>query len=230
MQVTVLFFGMLKDITRTPREQIEIEPGSTLSSLWNRYASSYPQIAAARASIRLALNHEFSTDLSSRLAPGDEIAFLPPVSGGMNQPDLFTITRQPIDVRALAALVQTPHDGAVATFEGVVRDNTNGRPTGFLEYEGYEAMAVRMMADLAADLQAHHKIGRVAMVHRLGRLEIGEASVAIVVAAPHRKPAFEACLEAINRLKSSVPIWKKEHFEGGEVWVEGAWDDNAVHP
>jgi molybdopterin synthase catalytic subunit len=109
----------------------------------------------------------------------------------------------------------------------VVRNNTKGRPTLFLEYECYETMAVKMMAEIGGDIAGSFEIGRIGMVHRLGRLEIGEASVAIVVAAPHRKAAFAAALEGINRLKRLVPIWKKEHFADGEIWVEGEWDDQA---
>jgi MoaE-MoaD fusion protein len=108
-----------------------------------------------------------------------------------------------------------------------VRNNTKGRPTLFLEYECYETMAVKMMKEIGGEIAGSFEIGRIGMVHRLGRLEIGEASVAIVVTAPHRKAAFAAALEGINRLKRLVPIWKKEHFADGEVWVEGEWDEQT---
>jgi len=110
----------------------------------------------------------------------------------------------------------------------VARNNTKGRPTRFLAYECYEPMAVKMMAEIGAEIARCFTIGRIAMVHRLGRVEIGEASVAVVVTAPHRKPAFEAALEGINRLKRLVPVWKKEYFTDGEVWVDGEWDDSVV--
>jgi molybdopterin synthase catalytic subunit len=116
----------------------------------------------------------------------------------------------------------------VVTFEGVARNNTNGRETRCLDYECYEAMAIRVMAELGCEIARGHAVGRMAMVHRLGRLEIGETSVAIVVAAPHRRPAFEAAMEAIDRLKRIVPIWKKEHFVDGEVWVDGDWDKTVA--
>ena len=119
-------------------------------------------------------------------------------------------------------------DGAFVNFEGVTRNNTKGRATRFLEYECYEAMAVKTMAEIGADIARNHAIGRIAMVHRLGRLEISETSVAVVVTAPHRKPAFDAALEGINRLKKLVPVWKKEYFVDGEVWVDGEWDDAVV--
>jgi molybdopterin synthase catalytic subunit len=132
-----------------------------------------------------------------------------------------------VDARALSARLLQGEDGAVVTFEGVVRNNTKGRRTRYLEYECYEGMAVKKMAEIGRELAAQYAISRIAMVHRLGRMEIGETSVAIVVTAPHRRPAFEAALEAINRLKRLVPIWKKEYFADGEVWVEGEWDDRA---
>ena len=118
-------------------------------------------------------------------------------------------------------------DGAVITFEGVVRNNTKGRRTLYLDYECYEPMAVKVMAEIGRQIAGAYPIDRIAMVHRLGRMEISEASVAIIVTAAHRKAAFEAALEGINRLKRLVPIWKKEHFADGEVWVEGEWDCNA---
>ncbi len=118
-------------------------------------------------------------------------------------------------------------DGASVTFQGVVRNNTSGRPTLRLEYECYEPMAIRKMAEIGREIASQCAISRIAMVHRLGTMGIGEASVAVVVAAPHRKPAFDAALEGINRLKRLVPVWKKEFFEDGEVWVEGDWDRDA---
>jgi molybdopterin synthase catalytic subunit len=127
----------------------------------------------------------------------------------------------------VVARILTGADGAVVTFEGVVRNNTKGRPTLYLDYECYEAMALKTMAQIGCEIASSHAVTRVAMVHRLGRMLIGEASVAVIVTAPHRKAAFEAALEGINRLKKLVPIWKKEHFVDGAVWVEGEWDRNA---
>lgn len=221
MQVRVLFFGMLKDVTGFASERLEAPEASSLASVWDLYAERFPRLGPMKSHVRLALNQEFS-DLDAPVGPNDEIAFLPPVSGGSDR--FLFLTRDPIDTRSLVRMVSRPSDGAIATFEGVVRDNSQGRRTNFLEYECYEAMALRMIEDLARDLQAKHAIGQIAIVHRLGTVTVGEASVVIVVTAPHRKPAFEACFEAINRLKSTVPIWKKEHYTDGEVWVEGAWD------
>ena len=126
--------------------------------------------------------------------------------------------------RRIAERIMTGAEGAVVSFEGTVRNNTGGRPTLCLDYEGYESMALKTMARLGLEIAAGYEVGRVAMVHRLGRMLVGETSVAVVVCAPHRRPAFEAALEGIDRLKRLVPIWKKEHFADGEVWVEGEWD------
>jgi molybdopterin synthase catalytic subunit len=119
-------------------------------------------------------------------------------------------------------------DGAVVVFEGVVRNNTKGRKTSYLDYECYEAMAIEEMARIGREIAASYPISRIALVHRLGRMEINEASVVVIATAPHRKPAFDAALEGINRLKRTVPIWKKEYFADGEVWVEGEWDESVV--
>jgi MoaE-MoaD fusion protein len=184
----------------------------------------------------MALNQQFAPAVAG-LNDGDEAAFLPPVSGGAGrftheifdgEGHFFGLTRDPIDVPSLKKRVLCGSDGALVDFEGIVRNNTKGRATRFLDYECYEAMAVKMMAQIGREIAASHAIGRIAMVHRLGRMDIGETSVAIVVAAPHRRPAFEAALEGINRLKRIVPIWKKEHFEDGEVWVEGEWDESVL--
>jgi molybdopterin synthase catalytic subunit len=119
-------------------------------------------------------------------------------------------------------------DGAIVNFEGVVRNNTKGRSTEYLDYECYEPMAIKTLAEIGRELAAAHAVSRIAMVHRLGRMQVGETSVAVIVTAPHRKAAFEAALDGINRLKRTVPIWKKEHFTDGEIWVEGEWDESVL--
>ncbi len=224
---------MLKDICGTAEETLELPAGSTLGSVFDTYAAKYAKLAGMAASIVPARNHEFAKP-AEIIADGDEIAFLPPVSGGslplpITDPEghYFELTRSEIDLRALENQVTQGIDGAVVTFSGVVRNNTRGRETLRLEYECYEEMAIRMMASIGREIAQSFAVSRVAMVHRLGVLEIGEASVAVVVAAPHRRPAFDAALEGINRLKRLVPVWKKEFFADGEVWVEGEWDDKA---
>lgn len=152
----------------------------------------------------------------------DEPKFLAEVRRGSH---LFALTRSQIDSQALARELQRGEDGAVVVFEGIVRNNTKGRPTRFLEYECYESMALRQMEQIGTEIAQAHAVGCISIVHRLGRLEIGEASVSVIVTAPHRQAAFQAALEGINRLKREVPIWKKEYFEDGAVWVEGEWDE-----
>ena len=212
---------------------MELPSGATTGSVFDHYAAMFPRLREMASSIVLARNHEFA-NTREPLAEGDEVAFLPPVSGGsllhvIEDPEghFFALTRDPIDARSLENRILQGHDGAIVTFQGVVRNNTRGRETLRLEYECYEAMAIRKMAEIGREIAGQYAVSRVAMVHRLGTMEIGEASVVIVVAAPHRKPAFEASLEGINRLKRLVPIWKKEFFGDGEVWVEGEWDQNA---
>src|SRR5208283_2291985 len=191
------------------------------------YAALFPKLRGMERSILLARNREF-VRASDPVAEGDEIALLPPVSGGTANAgeNYFALTREPIDTRALTARLLRGEDGAVVTFEGVVRNNSQGRRTLWLDYECYEPMALKLMAEIGAEIARTREIGRIGIVHRLGRIEIGETSVAVVVTAPHRRPAFEAALEGIDRLKRTVPIWKKEHFEDGEVWVEGEWDES----
>jgi molybdopterin synthase catalytic subunit len=232
MQIKVLFFGLLKDICGHAEERLELPPAAPLRAVFDHYAELYPALRTMAGSIVLARNHEFAQP-ADPLAEGDEVALLPPVSGG-TPPEIvdpaghfFVLTREPIDPRAAEQRVLQGFDGAIVTFQGVVRNNTRGRVTLRLEYECYEQMAIRKMAEIGREIAAQHAISRIALLHRLGRMEIGEASVVVIAAAPHRRPAFEAALEGINRLKRLVPIWKKEFFADGEVWVEGEWDDNA---
>jgi MoaE-MoaD fusion protein len=239
MHVKVLFFGMLKDIVGSAEEQLSVPEDAQLENIFDHYAGRFPRLREMAGSIVLARNQEFSK-ASERVTDGDEVAFLPPVSGGSAAAGIpytheiqdaaghfFALTRQPIDTRAIVQRLLAGEDGAVITFEGTVRNNTKGRRTLYLDYECYEPMAIKTLAEIGREIAGSHAIGRLAMVHRLGRMEIGETSVAVIVTAPHRQAAFDAALEGINRLKRLVPIWKKEHFVDGEVWVEGEWDRSA---
>jgi molybdopterin synthase catalytic subunit len=237
VRVKVLFFGMLRDIVGCAEEHIDLEEGARLDSVFERYAHQFPKLGQLASSIVLACNHQFS-DRSAIVREGDEIAFLPPVSGGTDRytheisdsegAHFFALTREPIETCSITRRLLRGEDGAVVNFAGVVRNNTKGRATSFLDYECYEPMAIKTMAEIGREIAGSYSIGRIAMVHRLGRMQIGETSVAVIVTAPHRKPAFEAALEGINRLKRLVPIWKKEHFSDGEVWVEGEWDESVL--
>ena len=222
MRVRVLFFGMLKDFVGRPGEECDFPDGADLGAIFDSYARRYPRLGDMARSIVIARNQEFA-ELSTPVENGDEVAFLPPVSGGAAIDPLavteggnyFALTRHAIDPHALAARIITGAEGAVVTFEGTVRNHTKDRPTLCLDYECYEAMALKMIAQIGREIAGAYQVGRVAMVHRLGRLLIGETSVAVIVTAPHRRPAFEAALEGIDRLKKMVPIWKKEHFVDG---------------
>ncbi len=228
---------MLRDIVGLAEDSIEVDPDARLDVIFERYACQFPRLKELASSIVLASNHEFC-DRSAPIRENDEIAFLPPVSGGSgryteqifdaDQGHFFALTRDPIDASGIAKQLLQGADGALVNFEGVVRNNTKGRPTEFLDYECYEPMAIKTMAEIGREIARTHAISRIAMVHRLGRMEVGDTSVAVIVTAPHRKPAFEAALEGINRLKRMVPIWKKEHFSDGEIWVEGEWDDSVL--
>lgn len=230
MNVRVLFFGVLKDIAGRAEETIEIAPGATVEDLFRAYSQRFETLHFRRPSILFARNREF-VSADAILSENDEVAFLPPVSGG-KQPKhgtdpghLFALTRDPIDTQALVRSLQRPDDGAVVVFEGVVRNNSNGRETLHLDYECYEPMALRMIERIGMEILGEHAIGGIGIVHRLGRLFIGEASIAVIATAPHRKPAFDAAFAGINRLKKEVPIWKKEFFADGAVWVDGEWDE-----
>jgi molybdopterin synthase catalytic subunit len=230
MRVRVLFFGMLRELVGRPSEDADFPEGADLRTVFDSYAARFPRFRELASSIVVAHNQQFA-NLSSSVSEGDEVAFLPPVSGGIESDaeicqdgHYFALTRLAIDTRAVIARLLTGAEGAVITFEGTVRNHTKGRPTLCLDYEGYQSMALKLMLQIGLELAQKYSVGRIAMVHRLGRLLIGETSVAIIVTAPHRGPAFEAAREAIDRLKKLVPIWKKEHFVDGEVWVEGEWD------
>ena len=231
MQVRVLFFGVLKDVVGRAEEVFEIENGGDVEQVFALYARRFPELQRHRDSLLFSRNREF-VEGSHHLEEGDEVAFLPPVSGGApggaglatqesRTKPVCRLTREPIDAHSLVRQLQRAEDGAVVIFEGVVRNHSKGRATRYLEYEAYEPMALEKMHEIGDELLKQLPIDQFGMIHRLGHLEIGEASVVIVITSAHRKAAFEACREAIDRLKSIVPIWKKEFFADGAVWVEG---------
>ena len=229
----VLFFGVLKDLVGCAEESLEIAPHSTLGNLFDGYAERFATLRDKRSSILFARNREFSNP-DTVLYENDEVAFLPPVSGGSDRTlghspgHIFAIVRDPIDSQAFANTLKRPEDGAVVVFEGVVRNHTKGRATSYLEYHCYQEMALKQMTLIGEEIAKQFAIGRIGIVHRLGRLAIGEASVAVIATAPHRRAAFEAALEGIDRLKREVPIWKKEVFVDGAEWVEGEWDTDLL--
>ncbi len=234
MRVRVLFFGPLKDLLGSSCDETDLPPGTDLRAVFEHYQARQPRLRELARNIVVARNQEFA-ELSTLIEEGDEIAFLPPVSGGISPDPMeirsagnyFALTRHAIDPKSIAARLLTGGEGAVVTFEGTVRNHTGGRSTLCLDYECYEPMALKMLAKIGGEIAATFAIARIAMMHRLGRLLVGETSVAVIVTAAHRLPAIEAATEGINRLKKLVPIWKKEHFVDGEIWVEGEWDHDV---
>ena len=228
MRVKVLYFGLVHDLTGVAEQHVELSEGESVDALWSECAKRFPRLGEAAGSLLCAVNQEIA-QRSQTLREGDEVAFLPPVSGGASE-DFFGLTREPIPTAELTRQLKAPEDGAVVVFEGIVRDHSLGRRTLYLEYEAYEPMAIRKMEEIGSEARRQYDIDRVGILHRLGRLEIGETSVAIFVTAAHRRAAFEACHYAIDRLKQTVPIWKKEYFEDGAVWAEGeqgAFEDHG---
>jgi MoaE-MoaD fusion protein len=223
MRVRVLFFGQLKEITGVEQEDAELSEGARVQDVFERYGRRFPKLASFRASIAASVNQEYAT-WRAPLSSGDEVAFLPPVSGGQQaavDEDIFQIVRDAIRPQEIIESLKRPEDGALVIFDGFVRNSFKGRPTLYLEYQAYESMALAKMREIGTEIRTKFPIHRLAMVHRLGRLEIGETSVFIAVSSEHRSAAFEACRYAIDTLKRVVPIWKKEHFAGGAVWADG---------
>ena len=231
IQVCVLAFGALKDALGTNASEVLLREGATVSDLVAHLSRSYPN--AMLRGIAVSVNAEYAA-ATHVLRQGDEVGLLPPVSGGgaprtanaheevRPEPDVVThLSREPIDADKLVAEAKQREDGAVVVFDGIVRNNSRGRPTLHLDYEAYEEMALSQMNAIARSARVSFGVRQVTIVHRLGRLEVGETSVLIVVASAHRAQAFDACRWLIDALKTTVPIWKKETFVDGAVWAAG---------
>jgi molybdopterin synthase catalytic subunit len=217
---TVKLFATLRERARAAELTREFPDGASVGEIWKLLVREFPELAGHHDSVGFAVNQEY-VEGNFRPHAGDEIAFIPPVSGGADARWVGSITigRERIDVAALEREVADPAAGAIVTFVGTTRIDNAGRIVLRLEYEAYEPMALAEMRKLAREAGQRWQIVRIAIAHRIGAVEIGETSVAIVVSAAHRGEAFEACRFAIDRLKEVVPIWKKEYFEGGEVWI-----------
>jgi molybdopterin synthase catalytic subunit len=221
IKVTVLLFGRAREIAGSSNLLLDLPASSTVAAAFARLKADHPKLGEMERSLLFAVNEEYA-NAAHLLKDGDRLAVLPPVSGGQQADgDLFEITREPIDISGLRARLLTGESGAVVIFDGVARNNTKGRRTLFLEYEGYHEMALRTMEQIGGEIRERWPVNRVGMIHRLGRAEISESTVVIIVTSAHKKAAFEACQYGIERLKKIVPIWKKEYFEDGVVWVEG---------
>jgi molybdopterin synthase catalytic subunit len=223
VHVRVLFFGQLKEIVGLAQDEAELSDGARVEDLFERYGRRFPKLAEFRPSVAASVNQEYA-GWRAPLSAGDEVAFLPPVSGGDHiaiVEDVFQLVREPIRPQELVESIKAPEDGALVVFDGFVRNNFRGKRTLYLEYEAYEPMALAKMREIGSQIREKFQVHRIAIVHRLGRLEIGGTSVWIGVSSAHRAAAFDACRYAIDTLKRTVPIWKKEYFVGGAVWAEG---------
>jgi molybdopterin synthase catalytic subunit len=231
LRVRVLFFGSAREIAGSSELELELNAPASAASALEEVLARYPELRRFGRSLLMAVNQEYAReDLEVR--DGDELALFPPVSGGAGaeeattttadeSKDFFELVTGPIDVGRVARRIVPPECGATVTLDGYVREWTRGRRSLYLVYEAYPRMALSEMRRLGREARASFEIAHIGIVHRTGRLEIGETSVCIAVSAPHRRAAFEACEWAIKELKRTVPIWKKEFYEDGEVWVEG---------
>jgi len=206
--VVVRLFAGLRELAGTNRRELDLDDGASVEDVWPALG-----LGDEPAGLLYAVNRTYA-DRRQSLGEGDEVALIPPVSGGA-----FRLTHGPVNLTSVVVEVVDEQAGAIATFLGTVRAQSRGREVIALEYEAYEEMAEEVMAEIAAELVSRYELCKVAMSHRLGRVEVGETSVAIAVSAPHRQDALAACADAIEALKSRVPLWKKELYVGGEEWI-----------
>jgi len=218
MKVAVRFFARYREAAGRDHVELDLPEGGTVESAWEAVASRFPVLQPYRPFTLFALGTDYVAP-THPLRAGDELCFFPPVSGGASE-DLVEVTAEPLSEGRLMAAVGDAGAGGVVLFSGVVRDETGGRRVKYLEYEAHAPMAVAKMREIASAVRARWPgVRALALAHRIGRLEIGESSVMIAVSSPHRGEAFDACRFAIDTLKETVPVWKKEYFEDGEVWV-----------
>ncbi len=223
MHVTIRLFARLRELAGTDRLNRELPDNASIADLLDALQTEFPRLTEAMPRTIISVNKEFAGP-QTRLRDGDEVAFFPPVSGGSGAgDDKFAITFDPISLDEVAAKVVRPETGAVAVFGGVVRNVSAGKAVEHLEYEAYEEMAVAKLRQVAQEArQKWPKIVDIAIVQRIGHLEVGDNAVVVAVSSPHRNDGcFEACAYAINRLKQIVPIWKKEVGPDGSEWIEG---------
>jgi len=219
MRVHVRLFARYREAAGRDRVELDLADGGTAQAAWEAISQRFPVLEPYRPFTLFAVREDY-VPAHYPLRDGDELCLFPPVSGGSHQEDRIEITAEPLSEQAVTGSVADAGAGAVCLFSGVVREQTGGRRVKYLEYEAHAPMALAKMREIAGLVRARWpEVRRVAIVHRVGRLEIGEASVLIAISSPHRGQAFEACHFAIDTLKETVPVWKKEYFEDGEVWV-----------
>lgn len=218
MRVTLRHFALIRETIGRQTEERTIEPGTSISGIYDLLSADHPRLAPLKSSVMMMANQEY-VSAEYLVKEGDEIVFIPPVSGGGEDGRLFRVTEAELDARETERAVADPGAGAIVTFTGVVRDNGRGQAVSALDYEAYAPAAEKMLAQIADEIDEKWGLKRVAIIHRTGLLPVGEASVVISISSPHREAAFHACLYAIERLKEIVPIWKKEHYADGAVWI-----------
>ena len=218
MNIHIRYFALLREIVERDEETISIDESACVADVRTLLATRYPRLG--RVLERCAVNRGYMKP-ETVLHEHDELVFIPPMGGGTSMEPIIQLTREPLDRDALVAATSHPSVGGIVVFEGVVRDNARGKQVRYLQYETYQEMAEEQIRTILGEAQQRWGVERAAVAHRFGRLEIGEASVIIVVASPHRGEAFEACRYIIDTLKKTVPIWKKEVATNGEEWVEG---------
>lgn len=217
----VRLFARLSELAGAREVEVDLGEGLTAAGVYEALCTRYPALAGLENSLMYALNAEYVRP-EHPVRDGDELALIPPVSGGRpSEEGLFEVTRDPLDAARLVEHVRKDEAGAVALFYGVVRDNSRGRRVLYLEYDAYPEMATKVMRQIAEEIMARWPVTGIAIQHRTGRLEIGETSLLVAVSSPHRREAFAACHALVDRFKEVVPIWKKEVWEGGETWIEG---------
>ena len=217
MKANVRLFARLAELAGTREAEVELGEGLTAGDVFAALVRRYPALAGFESFVRFAVNAEYVPD-THPVRDGDEVALIPPVSGGA---PLIEVTAEPLDPARVVDAVRRDDAGAVALFYGIVRDENLGRRVLYLEYEAYPEMATKVLHHLAEEVRQRFGITEIAIQHRTGRLEIGETSLLVAVSSAHRRQAFEACHALVDRLKEEAPIWKKEVFEGGEEWIEG---------
>ena len=225
MKVNVRLFAGLHDLLGKRDVVLELAEGATVLQLREQLADEYPIVRPYLTTLVCAVGEEYVPE-EHRLQEGDDVALIPPVSGGSSDAELFEVTAEPLDSQRLVEAVRKDESGAVALFFGVARNHSEGRRVRALEYDAYTSMAEKKLREVGAEVRARWPITGIGVLHRTGVLAIGEASLLVAVSAAHRKEAFEACHYAVDRIKEIVPIWKKEIWEDGEG--EGAWV--AGHP
>ena len=217
--VTVRLFAGVREAAGVSSVEVELLAPANIAHAVEAASLAVPGVWRLPKTVLLASNGEYAS-YETPVEDGDEVAVIPPVSGGGDTgTQEITITDDPLEPGPLTEFVRTERDGAVVSFLGVTRNHNEGRQVLYLEYEAYRPMADQVIAEIIDDMKRRYEIGRVAVAHRTGRVDIGATSMIVAVGAPHRRPAFEAALHFIDRLKQIVPIWKKEYFEGGEVWI-----------